>query len=196
MRKLLKGQLSWRDLAVNMNKEVVSLSSSLSPYIERQWIDLVEIPDLEAFNPLFQLAISGAPSQRATSNQPLIACVDDSPQIGEILKYICSQANCKFISIQKPLEALPKLISSSPSLIFLDLTMPIVNGYELCTQIKRTSKLKDVPVIILTSNDGMVDRMKAKLVGSSGFLSKPIQKEKILQTIQKYLSLPRKCLQN
>lgn len=65
--------------------------------------------------------------------------------------------------------------------------MPIANGYEICSQIRRVSALNHIPVIILTSNDGIVDRVRAKMVGSSGFLAKPIVTEKVLKILQKYL---------
>ena len=180
---LLKGRLSLRDLAVQVKQNTVNLACSLSPYLNKQWLELIEVPDIEPRTPLFQ-----STTQKPT-NQPMIACIDDSPQVSEIMKYICSKGNYRYMGIQKPLEAIPKLISSCPNFIFLDLTMPIINGYELCAQIKRTSRLKDIPVVILTSNDGMVDRMRAKLVGATDFLGKPVQENKVLNTIQKFIHL-------
>ena len=59
-----------------------------------------------------------------------------------------------------------------------DLVMPIANGYEVCSQIRRISSLKEIPVIIVTSNDGIADRVRARLVGASGFLGKPIDPDK------------------
>jgi CheY-like chemotaxis protein len=87
-------------------------------------------------------------------------------------------------------KALPILLEHKPDLIFLDLVMPIANGYEICAQIRRVSAFKDTPVIILTSNDGIVDRVRAKMVGSSGFLAKPIEPDKVLATLQRYLPKP------
>ena len=66
--------------------------------------------------------------------------------------------------------------------------MPIINGYEICSQIRRVSQLKNTPVIILTSNDGMVDRVRSKLVGASGFLGKPVNEEKVIEKIESLLS--------
>jgi chemotaxis family two-component system response regulator PixG len=85
-------------------------------------------------------------------------------------------------------QALPLLLEHKPDLIFLDLVMPITNGYEICSQIRRISVFQDTPVIILTSNDGIVDRVRAKMVGSSGFLAKPIGREKVLTILHKYLA--------
>jgi len=103
------------------------------------------------------------------------------------MSHILTQAGYGFLNIQDPVKALPLLLEHKPNLIFLDLVMPIANGYEICSQIRRISAFKDTPVIILTSNDGIVDRVRAKLVGSSGFLAKPINSEKVLTTLQRYL---------
>ncbi len=67
--------------------------------------------------------------------------------------------------------------------------MPIANGYEVCSQIRRISQFKNIPVIILTGNNGIVDRVRAKIVGSSEFLSKPIKPEQVLAVVRKYLPL-------
>ncbi|NJK63762.1 MAG: response regulator, partial [Synechococcaceae cyanobacterium SM2_3_1] len=69
----------------------------------------------------------------------------------------------------------------------LDLMMPVVNGYEICAQIRRVSGLKSVPVVILTSNDGVVDRVRAKMVDSTDFLAKPVDPKKLLETMQRHL---------
>jgi chemotaxis family two-component system response regulator PixG len=105
-----------------------------------------------------------------------------------MMSRILTQAGYRFINIQDPVKALPILLEHKPALIFLDLIMPITNGYEICGQIRRTSVFKDTPVIILTSNDGIVDRVRAKMVGSSGFLAKPIESEKVLKVLQRHLA--------
>ena len=66
--------------------------------------------------------------------------------------------------------------------------MPITNGYELCTQLRKTPSLKNVPVVILTGKDGLVDRMRAKMVGSNDFLSKPIKMPELLKVLNKHLT--------
>jgi len=82
------------------------------------------------------------------------------------------------------------LLESKPGLIFLDLVMPIASGYEICSQIRRMSAFKNTPVVILTGNDGIVDRVRAKVVGASDFLSKPVNAEKVLAIARQYLPIP------
>ncbi|MFM7577394.1 MAG: response regulator, partial [Microcystaceae cyanobacterium] len=67
------------------------------------------------------------------------------------------------------------------------LVMPNANGYEICTQLRKLSLFKNTPIVILTGNDGIVDRVRAKMVGATDFLGKPVNSETVLQTIRKYL---------
>jgi chemotaxis family two-component system response regulator PixG len=120
-------------------------------------------------------------------NSPLVACIDDSRIDSLAMHKILTEAGYRCLNIHDPVQALPMLLENKPDLIFLDLVMPIANGYEVCAQIRRVSTLKDTPVIILTSNDGIVDRVRAKMVGSSGFLAKPINSEKVLNMLRMHL---------
>jgi chemotaxis family two-component system response regulator PixG len=120
-------------------------------------------------------------------NRPLIICIDDCPLTQKLLKGIITKAGYRFFGIEQAVMALPILIEQKPDLILLDLVMPIANGYEICTQIRRVSLLKDTPVAILTGRDGLVDRVRAKIVGCSDFIAKPVETEKVVAVIEKYL---------
>lgn len=124
---------------------------------------------------------------RGQSNEPQIVYIDDSPADSRAMREIVENVGCHYTNIPDPLQALPLLIELKPDLIFLDLVMPIANGYEVCAQIRRISSLKAIPVIIVTSNDGIADRVRAKIVGASGFLGKPIQYTKVLKVLKKHL---------
>jgi two-component system, chemotaxis family, response regulator PixG len=181
--KLLDGRRSLRDLAVGMNKDLLLLTKSIYPYVHKGLLELVEVADLNSIPA--STANTGNKSVNL-QDKPIIACIDDSPQICQIMNQIITQANYRFLGIQQPIQAVPKLIGVNPKMIFLDIGMPILNGYEVCTQIRRVSKLQEVPIIMLTGNDGVFDRVKAKVCGASDFLSKPIEVDKILQTIEKF----------
>ncbi|MCC0179333.1 response regulator [Waterburya agarophytonicola K14] len=181
--QLLDGHRSLRDLAIGMNKDLLLLTKSIYPYIHKELLELVKVPDLN----LSQTTSNNVVKTPINSNESsLIACIDDSPQICQIMNQIITRANYSFLGIQQPIQAVPKLISVNPKMVFLDIGMPILNGYEVCTQIRRVSKLQKVPIIMLTGNDGVFDRVKAKVCGASDFLSKPIEVDKILQTIDKF----------
>jgi two-component system, chemotaxis family, response regulator PixG len=119
----------------------------------------------------------------------LIACVDDSLAVYKNLEKIITDYGYRSFGVQDPLKIIPSLIRNKPDLIFLDLVMPVTNGYEVCEQIRKTPSLANIPIIILTGSDGLIDRVRTKFVGASGFLGKPIQSEQILKTIDKYLGI-------
>lgn len=123
--------------------------------------------------------------------RPSIVHIDDSPQNCGIARTILESAGYDYLDINDPLQAIPTLLQVKPALILLDLMMPIVNGYELCSQIRRVSSLKDLPIVMLTGQDGIVDRVRAKVVKASAFLSKPIEPTKLLQTVAQFAPIPK-----
>ena len=172
---LLNGKHSLRDLAVKMNKDLLQLTVSLMPYINKELAKLIEIKDLQ-------------PIKKTSEDiQTIITCIDDSPQVLYIMEKIITQAGYRFFGIQDAIKAIPSLISNIPDVIFLDIGMPILNGYEICSQVQKVSKLQSIPIVMLTGNDGIVDRVRAKLVGADDFVAKPIESEVIIKTIKKFV---------
>ncbi len=110
----------------------------------------------------------------------------------QILKKLISKQGYRFVGIQDPLKAIIVLLKSKPDFIFLDLMMPVTNGYDFCAHLRKIPSFKDVPIVMLTSRDGLVDRVRAKLVGSTDFLSKPLQEERLVQVLHKYLPIQAK----
>jgi two-component system, chemotaxis family, response regulator PixG len=120
---------------------------------------------------------------------PLVVCVDDSPLICKAVKDIILEQQYRFLGIQEPIKVIPMLLRNKPDFIFLDLMMPVINGYELCGQLRKTPSFKDVPIIILTGKDGLIDRMRAKMIGSTDFMPKPVDRELLLKMLEKYLTV-------
>ncbi|MEL6500793.1 MAG: response regulator, partial [Cyanobacteria bacterium J06623_1] len=120
-------------------------------------------------------------------DRPLIACIDDSLMISHMMEQIISMAGYRFVAINDPLDAVGTLINRQPDLIFLDIVMPRVSGYDLCAQLRRYPEFADTPIIFLTSNSGIIDRLRAKMVGSSDFLRKTVDADELLQKIVEHL---------
>lgn len=182
---LFNGKLTLRELATKMKQNVLPVSRSLLPYILKGIIELVKVPDLPLV--VTQLPNDSISAQPKKVYTPLIACVDDSPQVCKMLEEIITSHGLRFVQIQDAVQALPILIQEKPDLIFLDLIMPVASGYEICTQLRRISAFTNTPVIILTGNDGLLDRVRAKVVGSTDFLTKPVNTDKVMSILRKYL---------
>jgi chemotaxis family two-component system response regulator PixG len=191
LRSLLTGQHSLRDLAVARKRNVIEITRSLEPYLVAGLVELKQIPDLpppEIAKALINTCHGGNLGAAAEANGPMIACVDDSPLVCQTMERIFRGAGYRFIGIQDSLRALPQLLSHKPSLIFLDLVMPNTNGYEVCAQLRKTSLFRDTPIVILTGNDGIVDRVRAKVVGATDFLGKPVDSQTVLAVTQKHIA--------
>lgn len=187
----LNGKRTFRELAQLTQQDPGRLLKSLAPYIRQKWIELVQLADLPrpAKNPSSPPTKAPAPSKSAPKT---IACLDDDPQVRQLMEHLLSQAGYRSLTISDSTQAIPIILERKPDLLFLDLVMPVANGYEVCTQLRRISALKDMPIVILTGNDGTIDRMRAKMVKASGFLTKPITAQKVVAAIRKYLSVSPK----
>ena len=197
---ILDGRRSLRELSVWIKKDLLMLSQSLMAYYYRGMVGLVEVSDIQSpiasFSlresttlELTQLQESGLKNQKEQTPilSPLIACIDDSNQVCATVEQIVTGFGFGFLGIRDSIQVLPLLIEFYLDLIILDLVMPIVGGYELCTQIRRIPEFKDTPILILTSNDSLIDRIRAKFVGATSFISKTSGNDKIGEQIQKYL---------
>ena len=185
----IDGSRSLRSLAIHHRQTLIDFAKSLLPPLKSGFISLAVVakPQLA---PTQQTDESG---QIATStpikaiDRPLIACIDDSILIYINLEKMLAEHNYRSYGVQDPLKVITTLIKNKPDLIFLDLLMPISNGYEVCEQIRKTPSLKHIPIIILTGKDGLFDRMRAKLVGATEFLNKPISEPDVLRILKKYV---------
>ena len=181
---LINGTVNLRSIAWKTNKNIVEITESVVPLVESGAITLSSL----ATPPKTRKFQNAALKNR---NKYLIACVDDSLLLCQNLESIITKAGYNFVGIQEPLQALTLLLKNKPDFIFLDLIMPIINGYELCGQLKKTPTLQHTPIVILTGKDGLVDRMRAKMIGSTDFLAKPIEETMVLNMIHKHINTRR-----
>lgn len=189
MTTLLTGERTLRDLGVHTRRNVIEVTGSLLPFVQAGFVSLVEIADLPA-----PVALSAGGADRAgiavgaNGAGPVVACVDDSPLVCQTMEKILTSRGYQAVTVTDSMRAIATLLTRKPDLIFLDLVMPNTNGYEICAQLRKVSAFQDTPVVILTGNDGIVDRLRAKLVGASDFLSKPVDAETVLTVVEKHLT--------
>ncbi|WP_309739404.1 response regulator [Chamaesiphon sp. OTE_20_metabat_361] len=190
----ISGKRTLREIAVEIGEDLLLIARSLIRYIQTGIIELVDLPDLqtpEIGNKLLPATKVGA---SPPSPSKLAICIDDNPQICESMRLLVTEAGYRFIAIQDATQALPRLLENKPDLIFLDLIMPKINGYEICGQIRRISAFTQIPIVILTGRDGLLDRVRSKVVGASEFTCKPITKQAIEALLNKYLNASVKQL--
>lgn len=117
-----------------------------------------------------------------------IACIDDSQAVLNAIKHFLDAKIFSVVTINDPIKALMQIIRSKPDLILLDVEMPNLDGYELCSLLRKHSGFKNTPIIMVTSRKGFVDKAKAKIVRSSGYLTKPFTRTELLKMVSKHIS--------
>ncbi|NET34154.1 MAG: response regulator [Cyanothece sp. SIO1E1] len=186
LTRLLNGQHSLRDLAVETKRDVTEVTRSLLTYMQLQWVRLVNISDLPA--PVFRRNILQPPPKIAAPTKGLIACVDDSALVRQSMEKLLVAAGYQFVGVEDGLRAIGVLLARRPDLIFLDLVMPTANGYEICEQLRKLSCFRETSIVILTGNDGFANRLRSNFVGATEFLSKPLDAEMVLSVVKKHLA--------
>jgi len=187
MRTRLDGRNNLRELAASMNRDALSVVRSLMPYVNEGIIELVAVSEMPA-------AAAPPPPPRLESSEPtrgpgpLIACIDDSPQVCAILEEILQQAGYRCATYQDPIRACAQLLQQQPDLVFLDLVMPTTSGYEICARLRKVPALKNTPIILLTAHVGILDRVRAKMLGLTDMMQKPIEPAAVLAMVRKHLA--------
>ena len=201
----IDGSQSLRDLAICHHKHILKFTQPLLSLIQK---NIIFFSDLAIYNSpetknlsaqersgesqaaLTTSKIAGIATDRlAVNSQPLIACIDDELSVYESLEQILTQHGYRSFGIQDPRQIITALIQNKPDLIFLDLIMPAINGYEICEKIRKISSLKNVPIVILSSRDGSFERERAELSGANGFLGKPIRSTSVLEVLNRYVQM-------
>ncbi|MBE9009782.1 response regulator [Pseudanabaenaceae cyanobacterium LEGE 13415] len=131
---------------------------------------------------------SASPTATTAQAQYTIACIDDSPTVLQAISTFLNDSSVSVIMINDPVKALMQVVRSKPDMILLDVGMPNLDGYELCSLLRRHPNFKQTPIIMVTGHTGFIDRAKAKIVGASGYLTKPFTQSELVKTVFRYLS--------
>jgi twitching motility two-component system response regulator PilG len=115
-----------------------------------------------------------------------IMVIDDSSTIRRSAEIFLGQVGYQVILAEDGFDALAKINDYHPDLIFCDILMPRLDGYQTCALIKKSAKFRNTPVIMLSSKDGLFDRARGSIVGSNEYLTKPFTKDSLLKTVRNY----------
>lgn len=184
LTRWMQGNITLWDIAAQTRRSLYDVIKLLLPLVYRGWVDFQQIPDIPA--PYVSPRSLARTPQGHTKG--LIACIDDSPLVSKVMAELVQPLGYEVLPVTKPVEQISTLSQHHPDLIFLDITMPNISGYELCKFLRRTDAFYDTPIIILTGRDGVLDRMRAKMVGADDFLAKPPAPDKVAQLLDQYIA--------
>lgn len=116
-----------------------------------------------------------------------VMVIDDSKTIRRTAETLLKKAGCEVVTATDGFEALAKIADGKPDIIFVDIMMPRLDGYQTCVLIKNNKLFKETPVVMLSSKDGLFDRARGRIVGSDQYLTKPFTKDELLGAIRAHV---------
>jgi two-component system, chemotaxis family, response regulator PixG len=211
--KLLKG-FSFRQLAIMLDQDELKLARSLYPLIVEKAVLLREpqapysdLPsflaqntDSKAVEPIAEDSFGALASSSSVGSidsisqlsEPTqtyrVVCIDDSPAMLQTIERFLGHESLSISLIQDSLKALVELMRIKPDLILLDVGMPRVDGYELCRLLRKHPMFKKTPIIMVTANTGLIDRARAKIAGTTDYMTKPFTQDQLLKMVFRYLA--------
>ena len=117
-----------------------------------------------------------------------VMIIDDSKTIRKSAETLLSKEGCEVLTAEDGFEALALIAVNKPDIIFVDIMMPKLDGYQTCTLIKNNRQFKDTPVIMLTSKDSIFDKARGRIVGSEEYLTKPFTRDDLVQAVSRHSS--------
>lgn len=115
-----------------------------------------------------------------------VMIIDDSKTIRRTAETLLQKVGCTVSTAVDGFDALAKIADNKPNIIFVDIMMPRLDGYQTCALIKNNMTFRDTPVIMLSSKDGLFDKARGRIVGSDEYLTKPFSKDELFDAIRKY----------
>ena len=119
-------------------------------------------------------------------NGKKVMIIDDSNTVRRSAELFLETVGCEVISATDGFDAMSKIIDNQPDIIFLDIVMPLLDGYQTCMLIKKNIHFQSTPVIMLSSKNGLFDKARGRMAGSDDYLTKPFTKEELLDVIRRF----------
>lgn len=120
--------------------------------------------------------------------EPAVLVVDDSPTVRKIIQMTLQRENIRVITASDGLSALSAVADEMPALILLDIQLPRMDGYHICTIIRKNLQYRAIPIVMLSGKDGIIDKMRGRLSGSTEYLTKPFDTAELVQVVKKHLA--------
>jgi twitching motility two-component system response regulator PilG len=178
------GKTSLRQLGRYLNRDILTIAKTIYPYVQQGWLQLTysnthQHPQTETWQ-----QVSHRPGRTMR-----ILCIEDTLSICQAIELILKAQGYEVIAITNPLEALSFVFKLQPDLILCDIAMPDLDGYEICAMLRHSTAFRLVPIIMLTGKDGFIDRVRARMIGATDYLTKPFTDNELLMLVEKYINI-------
>ncbi len=159
----------------------MTVGKAIYPFVKQGWIQLL-YPDLSA-NTIKNNDLQLFPAEKI----PCIVCIDDAITICKTVESILQLQGYEAIGCSNSLQAFSLVFQLKPALILCDIAMPELDGYELCAMLRRSTTFRQIPIVMLTGQDRFIDRVRARMVGATDYLTKPFTDNELLMLVEKHL---------
>ncbi|MGL4501524.1 MAG: response regulator [Planktothrix sp.] len=173
------GQTSIRQISRYLHRDIVTVARAIYPFVQQGLVQLL------AVHPENILNLPEPLNDRTRT--PRIVCIDDDLVIRETVEIILREQGYEATAIGNPLKALSLVFQLKPDLILCDIAMPELNGYEICAMLRNSTAFRQTPIVMLTGIDGFIDRLKARMVRATNYLTKPFGDAELLTLVETYI---------
>lgn len=125
------------------------------------------------------------PMQRPRLRRVLL--VDDSNTVRHSMQQMLAEARCEVSLAEDGFDALLHCSIAKPDIVFMDITMPHLDGFQVCSLLMASKRFASTPIVLVSANDNILDRAKAQLVGAKEFIAKPFRKQEVVQALERYV---------
>lgn len=174
------GKTSIRQMARYLNRDILPVARAIYPYVKKGWVQLL-YPSFAS--PAANLELT--PSE--PTGTPRVVFIDDGVATCKAVEYTLRHHGYEVAAISNPLKALSLVFQIKPDLILCDIAMPELDGFEICAMLRRSTAFRQTPIVMLTGKDGFIDRVKARIVGATDYLTKPFGDSELLMLVEKYV---------
>ncbi len=175
------GKTSVRQLSRYLNRDILTIGRAIYPYVQRGWVQFNHLNQVTSFE------ANQLPEGKEETHTIHVVCIDDDRTTGKTVAGFLSDQGCTATIINEPIQALSQVFELKPDLIFCDIAMPQLDGYEICAMLRQSTAFRQTPIIMLTGKDGFIDRVRARMVGATDYLTKPFGKNELLTLLEKYI---------
>jgi twitching motility two-component system response regulator PilG len=178
---------SIRQISRYLNRDILTVARAIYPYVQQSIIQMGDRALVDAI-----LVGSKPPSIKEldlwqTARTARIVCIDDGRTIRETIAQILQSQGYETWTVENPLDALSQVFQIKPDLILCDISMPELDGYQLCAMLRESTAFRQIPIVMLTGRDGFIDRVRARIVGATDYLTKPFGATELLTLVEKYI---------